>query len=83
MQLGKTDGNHVSVGLGWTGFSFFIPRTRWTYAIWFGAAFCLNSRPGEFVPFVTFGRLGDSPKSVFTRMYHLRFPYNVIRIGTL
>jgi hypothetical protein len=78
MQIGKNDGNHFSFSCDWRGnWAIFFPPTKVTAAIAFGFAW----RPvgvAEFRPFFSFFRVGGRP---FARMWHLRRPYNVIRVG--
>lgn len=82
MQLGKTDGKHLCFSLSWCAFSFFIPQSKWTFAVSGGAGlFVVGVNAPR--PFVSLFRLGDRPNTIFARMWHLRAPYNIVRIGSL
>jgi hypothetical protein len=72
------DGTRFNISLGSYGLSFFIPRTRWTFPIAFGVGWRLVSVHG-FKPNINFFYLHDDRP--FCRMWHLRHPYNVVRVG--
>jgi hypothetical protein len=78
MQIGKSDGEHFCFSCDTRGnWAVFFPKTRHTAAISFGFAW----RPvgvTELRPFFSFYRIGQYP---FARMWHLRRPYNVVRVG--
>lgn len=78
MNIGKPDGEHFSLSFDRrANWAIFFPRTRFTRAIAFGFCWRPVGVP-DLRPFFSVFLLGDKP---FARMWHLRHPYNVIRVG--
>jgi hypothetical protein len=80
MTFGKPDGEHFNFSvdrrLNW---SVFFPTTRWAGG---AIAFGFSWRPvgvEDLRPFFSYFYITE--KKPFCRMYHLRHPYNVVRVG--
>lgn len=80
MTFGKTDGSQFSFSIGFTGFSFFAPATRWTFAHAMG--FTLRLSNGDWKPCFTAFRCEPHPK-LYSFMKHFSGDRRVIRVGAL
>lgn len=79
-MAGKTDGNHVTLNIGLTGFSMFFPATRWTHAA--GAGFTLRLANDEWKPCWSVFRCAEPPL-LFAYMKHLTGDRRAIRVGRM
>ena len=80
MTLGKVDGKHFNISCARVGFSVFAPATRWTCAAAFGLGWRLVGRPEAFLPHISLFLVREHRP--FARMWHLRHPYNIVRVGS-
>lgn len=78
MNIGKPDGKHFSLTFNWRyGASIFILIGRGRGCVSAGFGWRLVGEAG-FKPHIAFFRLVGRP---FARMWHLRRPFNVVRVG--
>lgn len=77
MTIGKPDGKHFSLSFYFRyGASIFVPIGSGCVSLGFGWRLVGVS---GFKPHISFFRIAGRP---FARMWHLRRPFNVVRVGT-